>query len=137
MLSLSSSKAKCPLSHKECRKAGRGKSERGHSAHFWFCFLHFFPLNVCKLDYSFLRKGKLLLDSRICEEGGCPAFASLPLLHDIFLIEMTTWRSSRGAVTGWVRRTTGHLSLEGQGRCSEASDPAPPEPRTAPSPLLA
>lgn len=94
MLSLSSSKAKVSFVTQGMQEGRKREERRGHSAHFWFCFLHFFPLNVCKLDYSFLRKGKLLLDSRIFEEEDAKAFASLPLLHDIFLIEMTTRRGS-------------------------------------------
>lgn len=48
---------------------GRKREElEGSFGPFLVLFLALFPLNVCKLDYSFLRKGKLLLDSRIFEE---------------------------------------------------------------------
>lgn len=43
---------------------------------------------------AFPWKGKLLLDSRICEEEDDKGFASLPVLHDIFLVEMTIQRGS-------------------------------------------
>lgn len=48
-------------------------------------------------SYSFLRKANSSLDSRIFEEEDAKALASLPLLHDIFLIEMTTRRGQREA----------------------------------------
>ena len=39
-------------------------------------------------------KGKLFLESRICEEEDAKGFASLPVLHNIFLVEMTIQRGS-------------------------------------------